>query len=174
MSKSNLEDAREAVRLALKENRFNDALSLLDSLQIEFPDFCQDNAQYVLAVADCHFELEHFPLALQSYQAASKLLPGHLSVNYNLLKCLVGMEQWNSINSQFEECLRLAKVEDIELVKYLYILEAEVAFRQKDMTKVYKALKKAAEHGAMDIDVMESNLLYNALSDDPQFEEIFD
>lgn len=170
----NRDELRAAILKAMEEHRYLDVLEGLSALQASFPEFCARNFQFYLLQGDALFAIHRFDEAAENYRKVQELEPDSLGICLNLIKTDIGLEQYASANEQIQKALTLAPEQDPELMKYLYIQQAEIAYRLQKMDEVYAALELAAQHGAMDIDVMDSELLYDALFDDDRFSEIFE
>ncbi|TDQ48414.1 tetratricopeptide repeat protein [Permianibacter aggregans] len=174
MEKIVRDELRTAILKAMEENRYLDVLEGLSTLQASYPEFCERNFQFYLLQGDALFATQRFDEAAENYRKVQELEPDNLGICLNLIKTDIGLEQYASASEQIQKALTLATEQDPELMKYLYIQQAEMAYRLQKMDEVYTALELAAQHGAMDIDVMDSEFLYNALFDDDRFNEMFE
>ena len=174
MENTDQDELRTTILKAMAEHRYQDVLEGLRTLQASYPEFCERNFQFYLLQGDALSAMRRFDEAAENYRKVQEFEPENLGICLNLIKTDIGLEHYASAKEQIQKALTLAPEQDPELMKYLYIQQAEMAYRLQKMDEVYAALELAAQHGAMDIDVMDSEFLYDALFDDERFNEIFE
>ncbi|MCO7224736.1 tetratricopeptide repeat protein [Pleionea sp. CnH1-48] len=153
---------------ALEKDDHSKAIELMEQMQSINPTYFEGRDDLYLRMGELYSKNNNLEKAEECFQQAYNIAPSDISTGTFLLTFLVKFERAESHRSL------VAELEKLEADMYLSMAIASYYHHVGDKAMMWQHLENAAEAGAMDIDLMEYEVMNKDIQSEDRYEELFD